>query len=289
MTPPDLVEVAARAKVNLSLRILAREVSGYHAIETLFCLLDLADEVTVSRVSSGVTLDVDGPDLGPTDENLAVLAAQAVLRATGDRFGVQLSLTKRIPLGAGLGGGSSDAAAVLMAVNRLSGGSVPHPELLQLGARLGSDVPFFLSEGTMALAWGRGERLLRLPPLPPRPVLLGVPSEGVATPEAYAWWDEAFPEGTRRGPVTLDADVFATWGSAARAGGNDFETVVFGKRPDVRALFEGLTRTHPIMCRMTGSGAAVFGVYRDERERDEAAMQLGERDWTLIRTMAPAT
>ena len=89
---------------------------------------------------------------------------------------------------------------------------------------------------------------------------------------------------TRRGPVVLDSEVFATWGSAARAGGNDLETVVFGRRPDVRALFEKVTLTQPLLCRMAGSGAAVFGVYRDERARDDAALQLGTRDWTLIET-----
>lgn len=287
--PPDRVEATARAKVNLSLRILARDRSGYHTLETVFCLVDLADDLTVSRTDAGVTLEVDGIDVGPVSDNLAFRAAEAVLRATGDRFGVRVHLSKQIPPRAGLGGGSSDAASVLMAVNRLAGGAVPHPELLQLGARLGSDVPFFLSEATLALAWGRGDRLLRLPPLPPRPALLAVPREGVATGEAYGWWDQAFPEGSQRGPVTLAPDVFSNWGSAARAGGNDFETVVFGKRPDVRDLFEKVTATHPLLCRMTGSGATIVGVYRSEQDRDDAAMQIGARDWSLLRTTAGAT
>lgn len=284
MTPPDSITVSAHAKVNLSLRILAREASGYHTIETVFCLIALADDVTVERTAHDVSLELDGPDLGPSEENLAVRAARAVLGATGDRFGVRVHLAKRIPPRAGLGGGSSDAAAVLRAVNRLAGEAVPHVELLQLGARLGSDVPFFLSGAPLALAWGRGDRLLRLPPLPERPVLLAVPHDGVATPDAYAWWDQAFPEGVRRGPVVLDGEVFSTWGSAARAGGNDLETVVFGRRPDIRALFENMTVTHPLLCRMAGSGAAVFAVYRDETARHDAAQQLGTRGWGLIET-----
>ena len=284
MTLPDSISVDARAKVNLSLRILAREASGYHTIETVFCLITLADQITVERTAPGVSLEAAGSDLGPTEENLAVRAARAVLGATGDRFGVRVHLAKQIPPRAGLGGGSSDAAAVLMAVNRLAGDAVPHAELLQLGARLGSDVPFFLSGAPLALAWGRGDRLLRLPPLPERPVLLAVPHHGVATPDAYAWWDQAFPEAVRRGPVVLDGEVFSSWGSAARAGGNDFETVVFGRRPDIRALFENMTLTHPLLCRMAGSGAAVFAVYRDEPARHDAALQLGTRDWGLIET-----
>src|SRR5213080_1649884 len=113
------VRVAAHAKVNLFLRILARESSGFHQIETAFALLELADELVVRRTAAGVALQVDGPDLGPAEENLAVLAARTVLDATGNRFGVAMELNKRIPVRAGLGGGSSDAAGALHAVNAL--------------------------------------------------------------------------------------------------------------------------------------------------------------------------
>src|SRR5882724_6692187 len=109
----DRVRIAAHAKINLFLRILARETSGYHQIETAFTLLELADELVVTRSAQGVDLQVDGPDLGPAEENLAVRAARAVLEATGRKFGVRIELTKRIPTRAGLGGGSSDAAAAL--------------------------------------------------------------------------------------------------------------------------------------------------------------------------------
>src|SRR2546425_1687298 len=103
--------ILAHAKVNLFLRILARESSGFHQIETAFALLELADELVVQRIDSGVTLEVEGPDLGPSDENLAVRAARMVLDATGNRFGVAITLTKRIPVRAGLGGGSGEGAA----------------------------------------------------------------------------------------------------------------------------------------------------------------------------------
>src|SRR5437762_543484 len=145
MTVPDTVSLNAHAKINLFLRILARESSGYHQIETAFSLLELADELEVSRSSSGVTLDVEGPDLGPSAENLAVRAARMVLEATGNRFGVSMKLIKRIPVRAGLGGGSSDGAAALQAVNALAGKPVPRHELLHFAARLGADVPFFAS------------------------------------------------------------------------------------------------------------------------------------------------
>src|SRR6266705_3354550 len=230
---PDRVRVAAHAKLNLFLRILAREQSGYHQIETAFALLDLADELTVSRAPAGVTLAVQGAtaDLGPPEENLAVRAAHAVLEASGRRCGVAIELVKRIPARAGLGGGSSDAAAALVAV----------------------------------------------PPME------------IATPDAYGWWDALYPEPAARGPVVLDAEALAGWGSIGRLGGNDFEMPVFGKHPALRTLYERLAGTKPLWVRLCGSGSAVAAVYRSERDREDAAMMLGEKQQRLIRTMTRAT
>lgn len=215
---PDEVRTGAHAKVNVFLRILAAEQTGFHQIETVFALLELADELVVRRTAHGVALEVDGPDLGPTDKNLAVRAAHAVLAATGQKFGVSIELTKRIPARAGLGGGSSDAAAALHAVNVLAGGAVPKAELLQFAVRLGSDVPFFASGAALALAWGRGERLLRLEAPPAAPVLVVVPGFGVATPDAYRWWDEMQSETPTRGAVALDLAAISSWGSLGRLG-----------------------------------------------------------------------
>ena len=282
------VRVAAHAKINLFLRILARESSSYHQIETAFALLELADALEVRRVDSGVALEVDGPDLGPVEENLAVRAVRAVLDATGNKFGVALRLTKRIPARAGLGGGSADAAAALHAVNALAGNAVPRHELLHLAARLGADVAFCASGSPLALAWGRGERLFRLPAPPSLPALVAVPPISVATPDAYRWWDDANPTPTLRGPVALDAEAFATWGSIGRLGGNDFEGVVFAKHPGLRELYEGLAGTGPVWVRLCGSGSAVAAVYKKESERNDAAERLGEQQQQLIRTVTRA-
>lgn len=285
------VRLAAHAKINLFLRILARETSGYHQIETAFALLDLADELVARRTAEKgeVTLETDAPDLGPVDLNLAVRGARAVLDATGGTFGVALALTKRIPVQAGLGGGSSDAAAALHAVNALAGGAVPRHELLHLAARLGADVPFFASGAAVALAWGRGERLYRLAAPPAAPALVAVPPLRVATPDAYRWWDAMHPAPTARGPVVLDAEALATWGSIGRMGGNDFELPVFGKIPELRALYEKVAGTRPYWVRLCGSGSAVAAVYKNERERDDAAAQLGRRAQLVIRTATRAT
>jgi len=284
----DKVRVAGHAKVNLFLRILARETTGYHQIETAFALLELADELVVTRIAQGVELRVDGPDLGPVEDNLAVRAARAVLDATGRKFGVRIELTKRIPTRAGLGGGSSDAAAALHAVNLLADNAVPRHELHHFAAKLGADVAFFASGAPIALAWGRGERLYRLAPPAAVPALVMVPPIPVSTPDAYRWWDELNPEPPARGPVVLDADALASWGSIGRLGGNDFEVAVFGKHPPLRALYERLAATRPLWVRLCGSGSALAAVYRNERDRDDAAAQLGARDHRLLPTVTRA-
>ena len=285
MTPaPDRVRTLAHAKINLFLRILAREHSGYHQIETAFLLLELADQIEVERSAAGVALDVEGPDLGPEAQNLAVRAARAVLEATGSRFGVRIRLTKRIPVRAGLGGGSSDAAATLHAVNALAGHAVPRHELNHLAARLGADVAFFAAGVPAALGWGRGERLLALTPPPAAPALLVVPPVTVATPDAYQWWDQRGPHEGSRGPVVLEPGSLSTWGSVGRLGANDFELPVFGKHPGIRTVFERLAGTRPYWVRLSGSGSAVAAVYRNARDRDDAAQTLGTRDLALIST-----
>ncbi|HEX9164990.1 MAG TPA: 4-(cytidine 5'-diphospho)-2-C-methyl-D-erythritol kinase [Gemmatimonadales bacterium] len=281
----DTITLAAPAKVNLVLRVLAREDSGYHGLETLFCRLALADGLTAERrPGAGVTLDVDGADVGPAEDNLAVRGALAALALLRSPFAVHLRLTKRIPVGAGLGGGSSDAAAALQAVNALAGHPLPRHELLQCAARLGSDVAFCFSGASLALGWGHGERLLTLPPLPAAPVLLLTPPAPVRTAEAYGWVDAAHQGAWRRGAVALDLDALATWGSIARLAGNDFESVVFARLPAVRAAFEALVATRPLLCRMSGSGSTLFAVYRTAAEREDAAMMLGRKHGQVTAT-----
>ncbi len=280
----EVLTLACPAKVNLCLRVLAREDDGYHGIETVFCRVGLADELRVEPTAAGIELTVAGADLGPVEANLAWRAADAVLAATGRRLGVRMHLVKRIPAGGGLGGGSSNAAAALLAVNRLAGNAIPRGELLHLAARLGADIPFFVSEAPLALAWGHGQRLLRLPALPPRPALLVLSGVPIATPEAYGWVDEVRAQAGRRGALALELATLTEWGNLARLGGNDFEAVVMGKHPRLKAAFEALAGTQPFLCRMSGSGSTLFAVYRTEVDRDNAAMQLGSRHGPLVAT-----
>ena len=268
----------APAKVNLFLRVFGMMADGFHAVETLLARTSLADDLRAERRDSpGVTLSVEGIDTGPPEENLAVRAARLVLDATGHRFGVHLSLTKRIPVQAGLGGGSSDGAQALLLVNQLAGNAIPRHELLQLAARLGSDVPFQMSGARLAVGWHRGERLMQLPPLPPAPGLILVPPVGVGTADAYRWLDTARTEPVRRGAILLDLQAVSGWGDIARMAGNDFEAPVFAQRPAIRTAFEKLVGTGPMLCRMSGSGSAVFAVYRTIRDRDDAMMMLSPK------------
>ncbi len=280
----ESLTVECPAKVNLFLRVLAREADGYHGLETLFCRVGLSDTLTVERTAEGITLEVQGANLGPVEENLAWRAADAVLAATGRRFGVRMQLVKRIPSGGGLGGGSSNAAAALLAVNRLAGEAVPRAEVLHAATRLGADVAFFATGTSLALGWGHGQRLLQLPPLTARPALLICPGIHVATPAAYQWVDEVRSAAGRRGAVHLDLAVLGSWGDIARLGGNDFEAPVMGQHPEIKAAFEALAATGPLLCRMSGSGSTLFGVYRTDQDRDHAAQQLGSRHGMLVPT-----
>lgn len=187
--------VLAQAKVNLVLRVGARDVSGYHEIGTVFQRLDLTDDVLIRAGGTGRALDVSGPrvpeaGLGPVTKNLAFRAAVAYAeRATWLR-GFSIELTKHIPVGAGLGGGSADAGAVLRALDAVAPRPLGGGVLWEIGRSLGSDVPFLTTEHAIALAGGRGERLAPADSLPARDVVLVVPPFAVATADAYRWLDE---------------------------------------------------------------------------------------------------
>ncbi len=251
--------VAAQAKVNLFLRILAREASGYHQIETLFCRLDLADDVVVRLAARGCALDCRGADVGPVEENLAYRAARAYAAArSGWPRGFRIEIAKRIPVGAGLGGGSADAGAVLRALRALDPSPLAEDVLLALARTLGADVPFLAIEDPLALAWGRGDRLLPLPALPPRPVLLALPAVAIATRDAYAWL-----ETPGAGARLLPSGGFRDWRAVEPWLGNDFEPVVTARHAEIGAALAAVRRlpgVRPATVLMSGSGSAIFAL-----------------------------
>jgi 4-diphosphocytidyl-2-C-methyl-D-erythritol kinase len=294
------VLVFAPAKLNLSLRVLAREETGFHQIETLFCALSLADEVQLIGGTPGLRLEVVAPpespgppqDLGPLHDNLAWRAAATFFRLAGRPQAATIRLIKRIPSGAGLGGGSSDAAAVLKALNTIHGQPLSPEDLLLAGAQLGSDVPFFLAGCSLAWAWGRGGRLLPLPPLSARPVLLAVPPIAVSTADAYAWL--AAERGAHFvAPPAILTTAIESWTDADAMGHNDFETIVFQRFPLLRDLRNALSASGAQIARMTGTGSVLFGVFDEVAVAEGAVARLRDRfpevAFLLTETAAAAT
>lgn len=260
---------AAPAKVNLRLTVLAREASGYHQIETLFCALEVADTIEIEPGPAGIALEVEGADLGEARDNLVHIAARAFCAAIGETPALRIVLHKNVPAGAGLGGGSSDAAATLRALNAMHGYPLDDARLVRLGGTLGSDVPFFLSGAALALAWGRGDRLLPLPALPRRPVLVVAPREPIATAAAYGWLAEARARRPSPPPAqVLPPAAFADWDLLAGAAANDFEEPVFARRPDLARIRDALRDAGARPALLAGSGSAVFGVFASERVPD---------------------
>lgn len=297
---PRAMQVAAQAKINLRLRILAREASGFHQIETLFLRLELADDVRIRLTSGERSLDVTGADpvaLGPVEQNLAWRAAESYFAASESRGGFAIELTKRIPIGGGLGGGSADAAAVLRALDAMADHPLGEAYLVQLASTLGSDVPFLASGHAYALAWGRGERMLALTPPPVRGALLILPSFGVDTAEAYKWLDEPGVSRSRDGGVhsmVLQLDELSDWDRIAPLVENHFELVVRDRHPEIENCL-GALRSLGLLACMSGSGSTCVGLgdlgdgnaswRRDDRSRIEGVRTIHTR--TATRVEAP--
>lgn len=259
--------LVAQAKLNLFLRILGRERSGYHSLETLFQRLSLGDDVTVRVEVPGRSLDCRGADTGTVERNLAWRAATAYADEAGWPAGFAIEVEKRIPVGGGLGGGSADAGAVLRLLDHLAPAPLGEAALLQLAVRLGADVPFLAGTAPLALAWGRGERLLALPALPSASVALILPEVGVATADAFRWLaaergDDAQPRSRQ-----LSLGDLGDWARVSALADNDFEAPVAANVPAVaalRALRDRLppspaeTATPPLLYAMTGSGSTWY-------------------------------
>lgn len=249
----------AQAKINLFLKVLGKGVDGYHAIETLFLRLDLGDDVTVRVTDLGRAVDCEGLTGVPAEKNLAYRAAETYAAATGWPRGFSIEISKRIPAGAGMGGGSADAAAVLRILNTLSAEPLDDAHLLDVARAVGCDVPFLTSSAAMALAWGRGERLLALAPLTKKPVLVAVPEFGVSTADAYARLDRAGAIPT--GAHFIASGDLSSWAAVAAASQNDFEAVVGAEHPDIPRLISTFKLAGAQISRMTGTGSAVFAVF----------------------------
>ena len=262
--------VVAHAKLNLLLHVLDRRADGYHDIATWLIRLALGDGVVVRVTPGGRSIACRGADVGPPERNLALHAANAYAETARWPDGFAIDIDKRIPVGGGLGGGSADAAAVLRALDALAPEPLGEDRLIEIGARLGSDVPYLVSTDAAAFATGRGESLLTMPSLGEAHVALVCPPFGVATSDAYAWLDaDRAAAGWQPQAVRYD-DLFA-WTSFPRDAPNDLEAPVSRRHPEIaryiQAMFDGGARS----AGMSGSGSTVFGVFDDAP--DAAALE----------------
>lgn len=273
--PLPALRVRAFAKINLALRVVGVRADGYHELRTTFQSLALHDTLTFTPAPGRFALSCDDPECPVDRRNLVWRAADAIWLAAGragEPSGVRAHLEKRIPLEAGLGGGSSDAAASLRALASIWDASLDEDRLRGVAARLGADVPFFLQGGTV-LGVGRGDVLFPLIDWPAAWVVLLLPDFGVSTVEAYRWFDRA-------------TEVSHT----AAPRGNDLEAPVLARHPEIGALVGALRKAGASYAAMSGSGSAVFGLF-DDRDSAEAAagrLKQGSRRVLLTRTIGRA-
>lgn len=280
--------VQSYAKVNYTLDVLSRRDDGYHSIASVMQTVSLADTIELDDAPPpGIVFECDAPGVPNDATNLAYRAATLALEAAGCPRGLRIRLTKRVPSQAGLGGGSSNAAATLRAVSAYLDLRLEGRMLHDLAARLGSDVPFFLTGGTAACR-GRGEEVSPLPDGPPLWLVIVKPTVGVSTGAAYAAMDADAGRVSARATRSME-QVLAEGDPAAVTARmvNDFEAVVLDQHPEIALLLDELTMARARCARLCGSGAAVFGVAASEADagRIAASMRLKYDQVHVCRTV----
>ena len=264
------MKLKAYAKINLSLKIIGKRPDGYHEIESVMQSISLCDRISLETLAAGIQLTclpagtaTSNSQLPTDNKNLAYKAAQAILDKTGQKTGVKIKLEKNIPLASGLAGGSADAAAVLIGLNKMLGDRLSKEELLEIGASIGSDVPFCLVGGN-AVVKGKGDilerRTLNLEPrtsnLEQKYYVLVTPPVGVSSKWAYEEWDRKTPN------------------SQLPTSNNDLESIVIGKYPVVGEVKNKLLQLGCAFVQMSGSGSSVFGVVEDPEKGKRIALAL---------------
>jgi 4-diphosphocytidyl-2-C-methyl-D-erythritol kinase len=288
------VRVPAYAKVNLRLDVLGRRPDGYHELRTVFQAISLNDTLDLElRPRPGLELQVlgDGSLSGvPTEENLVFRALRDLGVALGLGQGVRAVLTKRIPVGRGLGGGSSDAAAAMLGLLKLTNQRIETARLLEIASGLGADVPFFL-HGGRALGIGRGDEIYPLPDVKQRHLLVISPHDiAIPTKEAYQWLSQALSQEltNREGPTKLLRFCALCWSPQGGALSNDFEAAVFPRFPRLAAIKRELLQQGAAEASLAGSGSAVFGVYQHPAKARRAARSFPKDQVFLCSTLGRA-
>jgi 4-diphosphocytidyl-2-C-methyl-D-erythritol kinase len=282
--------VFSPAKINVYLRILGKRPDGYHDLETLMLPLEFGDEITFRPNKHGLSLVCDNPTLPTDDSNLALRAARRLADRYGVKQGATITLTKRTPLAAGLGGGSSNAAAVLLGLKQFWGLDTDDSVLHELAAAMGSDINFFLSGGA-ALCRGRGEQIEAIPCRLSATVLLVNPGFGISTKWAYEAWANAAAESrltASTAPVSLLLRALAEddLNGVSRCLFNSLEAPSIRKFPVLEPIKDAMRNDGASGALMSGSGATVFGLFADPKTAEKSAVrireQFGPSMWTKV-------
>lgn len=272
----ECIKERAYAKINLYLQVTGKRADGYHDLVTVMQSVSLCDTLTVTR-TKGENFSLDTGDALPADDsNLVTRAANAYFAAAGARFGVSVKLEKRIPMQAGMGGGSADAAATLRALNALDGDRFTQEQLCTIGAGIGADVPFCVVGGTR-LCRGIGEQMERIENNLGGALVLAIGEEGVSTPQAFRALDKRygdFADYALRPDALLAAMQAGDLTAAAPHFANMFESVVEPMRPAVTRWKEILRENGAKAAMMSGSGPAVWGLFADRTAAERAANTL---------------
>lgn len=277
------ISLPSFAKINLDLRVLGTRADGYHDLRTVFQSLALFDNVTVTIRRGPLAVTCDEPDV-PTDRRNLVWKAASLLHrtATGKTAvprNVLIDLRKRVPAQAGLGGGSSNAAMTLLALNKLWKLDLDLASLTRIGARLGADVPYFMHGGT-ALGLGRGDDIYPLADMPPVHVVILRPGFGVSSADAYGWFDEERRR-AKEPAARLMPPGWPAWSATLR---NDLEVPVVGHHPAIGRIRQSLLDAGATFAAMSGSGSAVFGLFERADAARRTANDLARPGWLSLHT-----
>jgi 4-diphosphocytidyl-2-C-methyl-D-erythritol kinase len=271
------MQVLAPAKINLCLKVIGKRSDGFHEIETLIAPISLHDKIDIEKQNRWIDFSCDDPTLSTGDDNLVVRSAKLFFDRTKIKSGVSIKLEKKIPHGAGLGGGSSDAAATLKALNQLFETKLSREELVKLGSTIGSDVPFFLFDSA-ALCKGRGDMVKPTKLNTKLSILLLKPEFGIPSASAYAHWkDSKELPGISYQPQKLDGQTLV----------NDLERPVFEKFVFLGQLKSWLLKQREAAAAMmSGSGSTLFAVLRDKASGDaltqRARQEMDRKLWTCV-------
>lgn len=276
------IELPAYAKINLGLRVLGKRPDGYHNIETYLLQIDLADRLFFELLPHPeIRFTCNWPELADAEGNLCVQACRVLENYCGRRIGINIHLEKTIPHGAGLGGGSSDAAVTLMAINQLLTLELSVIELSELATQLGSDVPFFL-HGGLAYACGRGELVTPLDYMPEIWILIVKPEVAVSTKWVYNNLKFGLTNNQKNTTLASLKNSLSEPDKLREVCQNEMESVVFARHPELAVIKSRLQGMGALPVSMTGSGSAMFGIFASQRAVREGARVFGKRYCTFM-------